>query len=435
MTKGSKNTPKNPTINGRQQLLDYTQNHDPKKILKSKTNFDGREYTITRKSFKNYHFSGDFTDIEFANCNFVECTFENIWAFYFIIKKSKFTKCTFKNSRFSHLEFSWDEVEFQDCHFRLTQMDEAGFLNVFFKGCNFYGFNLLGFDPFSNIWFEKCHIENSQFQFLIFHDEGDEFDDEFRDLVIVDCTIEFSYFNSVDLRNSVIADTTFYKTAFIDCQLNTDTIQQTVESTVQNYASIDFQSILKSAQIDFDILKKFFNITEPKLKNTIDKITSPIDFYTVFISYSFNDKNFAKKLNDALTSRGIRTFIWEKDAPGGKRLDDIMSSGVNAHDKILFIASQHSLKSKACQFELTEARKKQEATWENIFFPVHIDDYLFQVQKNQIRPIFKADEYWENIEEIKRVNSLDFTAFKDEVLDTDKFNEKVNNIIQDLKKE
>src|SRR5690606_16631448 len=134
-------------------------------------------------------------------------------------------------------------------------------------------------------------------------------------------------------------------------------------------------------------------------------------FKKVFISYSFKDQLFATQLERCLSLNGVKTFLWEKDAPGGEYLEDIMSSNVRTHDTILFIASENSLRSKACQFELSEGRKKQEETWKNVFFPIHIDNYLFEVKKNQIRPVDKADEYWNNIEELKRTNSKDFTAF------------------------
>ena len=88
-----------------------------------------------------------------------------------------------------------------------------------------------------------------------------------------------------------------------------------------------------------------------------------------------------------------------------------MYKNVYNHDMMLFIASEHSLKSKACQFELSTGRKKQEETWQNIFFPVHIDNYLFEVKQNQIRPLDKAEDYWKNIEELKRVSSQDFSQY------------------------
>ena len=125
--------------------------------------------------------------------------------------------------------------------------------------------------------------------------------------------------------------------------------------------------------------------------------------------------------------------MWEKDAPAGRTLEEIMTSGITSHDKLLFIASEHSIRSKTCQYELTTAREKQESCWENIFFPITIDHYLFKVTKSQIRPLKFADEYWENIEEIKRVNALDFTQFNKDFFREQDFEDSFDKILEGLK--
>ena len=101
-------------------------------------------------------------------------------------------------------------------------------------------------------------------------------------------------------------------------------------------------------------------------------------------------------------------FFGRKIHPGGKPLTKIMAEGVKEKDRVLFIASLDSLRSKACQFELSEGRTKQEKLWEDVLFPIHIDNYLFSVEKNNIRPKEMQDEYWKNITELRSLISLDF---------------------------
>jgi len=144
-------------------------------------------------------------------------------------------------------------------------------------------------------------------------------------------------------------------------------------------------------------------------------LTSKIEFQSVFISYSFKDKEFAKKINNELVNKGIFTTLWEKDSPGGKPLKEIMSKGVDEKDRVLFIASKDSLKSPACHFELSGGRRKQEKIWEDVLFPIHIDDYLFKIKKENIRPIEIQNEYWNNILELRNLNSIDFSQFTDQL--------------------
>lgn len=420
-------------ITSKEGLLKHLEKADSSKLKKNKPSLDKQEFEIKRKTFEGYTFTKDFMGLEFKNCKFIDCTFENIWGFFLIFQKCKFENCEFKNSRFSHLEMYWEELQFTKCLFRNVQWDEGALFNIWFEDCNFYGFSMLGMVPLSYVCFIKCTIENSQFQSLIYYKEPSEIDEEVEDLIFQDCDIEFSYFNSVDLRNSFFIDTGIYKSSFLDCEFQINTITRTTEAKFPSYASIDFQSIIKSDSFDHSILEKYFNIHEPDIKNIIKGITSKIDFKTVFISYSFKDKSFANLLNAELNNRGIKTFIWEKDAPGGHTLEDIMSTNIKKHDKILFVASTNSIKSKACQFELSEGRKKQEASWETVFFPIHIDNFLFTVTKDKIRPVSKADEYWENIEELKRINSTDFIKFNGGDYEPAELNDAITNIIKELK--
>jgi hypothetical protein len=244
--------------------------------------------------------------------------------------------------------------------------------------------------------------------------------------------IDFSYFNSVDLRNSFFINTVIHKSAFIDCEFGSNTIALDDKGRKFSYASVDLQSLIKSDDIDADVLKSVFNIYSPQIKRLAMQVTTKLDFKTVFISYSFKDKELAELLDSQLSTRGVKTFLWENDAPAGQALEDIMANNVRKHDRVLFIASINSLTSKACQYELSEGRKKQEQTWQTVFLPIHIDGFLFSVKRNQIRPVSKAKEYWENIEELKRINSIDLSGFDVKNPDKPKLSLAIDKIVAEL---
>lgn len=169
-----------------------------------------------------------------------------------------------------------------------------------------------------------------------------------------------------------------------------------------------------------------------RVKDQISFLANPFsDFSSVFISYSFKDKLFVNRLNDTLSKNGVNTFLWEKDAPVGESLKNIMFEKVQKYDRVLFVASENSLKSQACHYELTQAREKQDKLWKTILFPVHIDNFLFKVRKENIRPRDKAEEYWMNICELREINSLDFTE-PSVILDKEKFDEKINKLLINL---
>jgi hypothetical protein len=248
--------------------------------------------------------------------------------------------------------------------------------------------------------------------------------------------IKESSFDTIDFTDSVFEGCSLSLIQFSDCILTTQTLSSNNETPANEYNHIDIRTILNSNDQNINVLENLFGIHNPEIKDYLIGLTSKIQFQSIFISYSFSDKKFASIINSELMKRGILTFLWEKDAPGGKQLKDIMKEGVNKKDRVLFIASQHSLKSTACHFELTQGRKKQEKTWEDVLFPIHIDNYLFEIAKDKIRPKEVQEEYWQNIEELRSLNSIDFSEFQN--VDTKQnieFDKVLFKLIKGLRKE
>ena len=129
----------------------------------------------------------------------------------------------------------------------------------------------------------------------------------------------------------------------MNCRLNENTIERTEKLQFESKATLDLQTIIKSEDLNFNILKEYFNVNDSNIKEIIGKITSKVEFKNVFISFSFKDKKFAERLHKELTAKGIRSFFWMKDAPPGELLETIMSSGIKSHDKILFIYHNSTL--------------------------------------------------------------------------------------------
>ena len=390
-------------IDGTLSLMKFLKKNFPKSIGVAKKGFYEKENRIVRKTFKDFAFKGNLHAIEFRGVKFDNCDFDGIWGFFCIFQNCEFKDCAFRNCRFSHLEMDWNCLYFEKCYFRNVELDEGSVFNLTYDSCTLMTCSFGGLYPSENIRFYDCDIDDSHFMTLQYYkDNKVERDDEFIDMLFEDCRVDSSNFHRLNLRNSRFVDTILYRCGFIDCFVDNECFIVTKKLKYDSYATMDFQTILQSDELNDEILSSYFNIkNKVNLKAIVSGMTTQKIFSTVFISYSFKDSEFAKKINDSLNNQGIRTFMWEKDASGGKPLEDIMTSGIGAHDKLLFIASEYSIRSKACQFELTTARKKQELSWSNVFFPITIDDYLFKVKKSQIRPVELANEYWENIEEIK----------------------------------
>lgn len=68
----------------------------------------------------------------------------------------------------------------------------------------------------------------------------------------------------------------------------------------------------------------------------------PIDDYSVFISYSHQDKPFARRIHDTLQGRGIRCWLDEHQLLPGDDVHEHIERGIRLWDKVLLCASQHS---------------------------------------------------------------------------------------------
>lgn len=367
----------------------------------------------------------DFECTEFKDCTFINCDFS------FCI----FSSCTLINCQFIKCRFTWSkflDVDLFICTFKLCiitglELSDAIMKKTVFQDCS----EILDLQIRGSrqrvVAFNNCYLHHLDIEPIGDNDpEIIEFDD---------CLIIESSFDRVDFSKGKFKDCNLSLCQFSACILSKNSFQGEIQTPGKEYNMIDFRTILNSSPIPNNILDHNFGIHNSDIKDYLVGLTTKIEFQSIFISYSFDDQKFAKSINEELLRRGILTFLWEKDSPGGQQLKSIMSENVKSKDRLLFIASQSSLKSAACQYELTEGRKKQEKTWEDVLFPIHIDNYLFEIKKEKIRPLEVQEEYWNNILELRELNSLPFGDFINaEKRNSDEFESQIIRLIRGLRK-
>lgn len=393
-------------IGSKKEFLEWLTFSDPefeeKKYLASQyrpknqmVNLEGLELlnlTIRDKHFECTHFKG---------CKFENCDFTNTFFASSTLEKCHFQDCTFTWSKF--LDVDLFTCQFEACTILGLELSDAVLKKTLFINCGeVLDLSIRGSRE-REVSFINCYLQHLDIE-PIKNDDPEKID-------FVDCLINESSFDRIDFTSGGFEDCKLSLNQFSACTFSANSFSRKNETPGNEYNLIDIRSILNSEPIDALTLENLFGIHSPDVKEYLLGLTSKIEFQSIFISYSFKDKDFAKRINEELMKRGILTFLWEKDSPGGKPLKTIMSEGVKSKDRVLFIASTHSLKSEACHFELTEGRKKQEEIWEDVLFPIHIDDYLFELKKESIRPKEKQDEYWKNITELKDMNSLPFSDY------------------------
>lgn len=383
--------------------------------------------TISDKTFENLY----LRDVDFMSIRFKNCVFKNVDFTNSVFNISQLDDCNFYRCRFNDVKFiesdilntifelsMWAWVDFSDSLIENTHVKHSPeLLELMFGGCEI-----------SDLHFFDGNISHSRFEPLR------EYNVKNYQILFEKMEVNNSLFFNIDFRKSQFDCCSFDQSTFSNCTLLNSTFTETNFSNESNFCSIDLQTIDNSEPQKPIVLRNVFGIHNEEIQDFISGFIQEIKYQTIFISYSFKDKEFANTLNQKLKAKGVFTFLYEKDAPGGKRIRKIMMDGVAKHDRLLFIASKNSITSEACQFELSQGRIKQEENWETIYFPIHIDNYLFEVSKDVIRPKSKRDEYWENITELKDVHSLDFSKFNRASFDSLDFDRAVKDLINELRK-
>ena len=385
--------------------------------------------------------------VKFYGCKFFDCDFTGT-----LFWMTTFEDCIFENTILERTVFRKSQLlltQINDCKCRyFLNISESYIYDSVFNNCYFEGIEVSGTDTVNTTFYET-YIGGAKFQsnfthrFLLKSMPEKYLDDEDKlelknpkvdeDLVFENCTIQFTLFKMIEFMDTVFKGCELAKNTFSECILFDYNFDNTNNKKGWGTNSVDLKTLHESKSLSKDLLKKIFN-QEKKVQQVIKKELNDKIMNSVFISYSLKDANIANEINEYLKNNNVSTFLWEKNALGGKPVKSIMKANMDSNDRLLFIASENSLKSEACHFELTQGRLKQDKLWKTILFPIHVDSFLFEIDYDIIRPRFKKDEYWENIQELRDINSLDFTEFKSGITrKKTKFKNKMNHLLQSLK--
>jgi hypothetical protein len=134
-----------------------------------------------------------------------------------------------------------------------------------------------------------------------------------------------------------------------------------------------------------------------------------IEFFSLFISHSTKDHEFAERLHADLQANGVRCWYAPHDMQSGEKLHEQIEGAIQSHDRLLLLLSPDSMASNWVKTEIRKARKREIAEKRRVLYPICLRPF----ETVRRWECFFADEGIDLAEEIREYYIPDFSNWRD----------------------
>jgi TIR domain-containing protein/pentapeptide repeat protein len=110
-------------------------------------------------------------------------------------------------------------------------------------------------------------------------------------------------------------------------------------------------------------------------------IHHPIQYYSLFISYSSKDEALARRLHTDLQANGVRCWFAPEDLKIGNKFRQRIDEAIHQQDKLLLLLSEYSIESLWVENEVEAALEKEDQQQREVLFPIRLDDAVMQTSQ------------------------------------------------------
>ncbi len=130
-----------------------------------------------------------------------------------------------------------------------------------------------------------------------------------------------------------------------------------------------------------EVFLRGVGVPDPLIIYARSLINTPIEYYTVFISYSSKDQSFADRLYADLQSKGVRCWFAPEDLKIGDHYHQRIDESIRLYDKLILILSEDAIQSAWVEREVEAAREKEDREQRPVLFPLRLDDAVMSTNK------------------------------------------------------
>lgn len=110
-------------------------------------------------------------------------------------------------------------------------------------------------------------------------------------------------------------------------------------------------------------------------------MVSPIQYYSLFISYSTKDDLLAHRLHADLQAKGVRCWFAPEDLKIGNKFRQRIDEAIHLQDKLLLLLSEHSISSIWVEHEVEAALEQEDRQQREVLFPIRLDETIMQTSQ------------------------------------------------------
>ncbi|HEX3642604.1 MAG TPA: toll/interleukin-1 receptor domain-containing protein [Ktedonobacteraceae bacterium] len=222
-----------------------------------------------------------------------------------------------------------------------------------------------------------------------------------------------------DLSGTNFTGTRFWNTFFVQVDLNN--VEGLEAAVHEGPSTVNINSVVlphnEATRLHF---LRGVGFTETQVEYLPSLLISrPIEYQSLFISYSSKDQEFAKRLYADLRKKDVPCWFAPEDLRIGDKFRVRIDESIRLYDKLLLILSEHSVRSPWVETEVETTFSKEHKTGKLALFPVKLDN-----------TVEETEEAWAAT--IHRTRHIgDFTRWKEH----DEYQKGLSRLLRDLKQE